>query len=177
MVSGQYLSCIKRYMWRPSKILSLNFSMLSAGNFSHKYAKQSLSLFKVFTNFSHTLIWRGGNSTLFWLIKGKYIIFLSSISNPSLFGQRSLVQCSWQALLSHRHKKHGNFVYSLCCPTKMHKFFKFTANHPVMFISYGTRHRLFWQDFNVVTAYQQATTNTVSVGLVVQQQLMKYFSI
>jgi len=26
----------------------------------------------------------------------------------------------------------------------MHKFFKFTANYPVMLIKYGTRHRLFW---------------------------------
>jgi len=26
----------------------------------------------------------------------------------------------------------------------MHKFFLFTANHPVMLINYGTRHRLFW---------------------------------
>ena len=99
MVSGKYLSCIKRHICGPSKIFALNFSVLSAGSFSHKHAKQSRTLFKAFTNCFHTLIWRGGNDTLFGLInKGQCIIFLSPISNPSLFGQLSLVECSWQAL-------------------------------------------------------------------------------
>jgi len=44
------------------KIIDLNFSVLSARDFSHKYAKQSLSLIKNgFINLS--LTWKGGSST------------------------------------------------------------------------------------------------------------------
>jgi len=34
-----------------------------------------------------------------------------------------------------------------------------------MLINYGTRHRLFWQDFIVVTAYNRLPTNSLPVGL------------
>jgi len=70
MVSGKYLSCIKRLIRGQSKILALNFSVRSAGNFSHKYAKQSLSPFRnCFINLSW--IGRGEISTDSSLDKSK----------------------------------------------------------------------------------------------------------
>ena len=99
------------------------FQCLAQGTFHANMQSSHFYQFKAFANCFHTLIWKGGSNTSFGLIKGKCIIFILPISSLSLFGQLSLVQCCWQALLSHRHKKHGKFVYPLCCPTHMHKLF------------------------------------------------------
>ena len=98
------------------------FQCSAQGTFHTNMQSSHFYLFKAFANSFHTLIWKWGSNTSFGLIKGKCIIFLLPISSLSLFRQLSLVQCSWQALLSHRHKKHAKFVYPLCCPTNMHKF-------------------------------------------------------
>ena len=113
------------------------------GTFHTNMQSSHFYLLEASANCFHTLIWKGESNTSFGLIKGKCIIFLLPISSLSFFGPLSLVQCSWRALRSHRHKKHGKFVLPLCCPTNMHKFFKFTTNHQVVLINYGTRHRLF----------------------------------
>ena len=99
------------------------FQCSAQGTFHTNMQSSHFYLFKAFANFFHTLIWNGGSNTSFGLIKGKCIIFLSPISSLSIFGQLSQVQCSWQALLSHRNKKHGKVVYPLCCATNVHKFF------------------------------------------------------
>ena len=125
MVSGKYLSCITVNVISEShhKFQRSTFQCSAQGTFHTNMQSSHFYPFKAFTTCFHTLIRRGESNTLFGLIKGKCIIFLSPTSKFSLFGQRFLVQCSWQALLSHRHKKHGNFVYPLCCPTNMHKLF------------------------------------------------------
>jgi len=122
-VSGKYLSCIQTSYLRTIKNSSSTFQCSAQGTFHTNMQSSHFFLFKAFANCFHTLIWKGGSNTSFGLIKGKCIIFLLPISNLSFFGQLSLVQCSWQALLSHRHKKHRKFVYPLCCLTNMHKFF------------------------------------------------------
>jgi len=86
------------------------FQCSAQGTFHTNMQSGHFYLFKAFANCFHTLIWEGGSNTSFGLIKGKCIIFLLPISSLSLFGQLSQIQYSWQALLSHRHKKHGTFV-------------------------------------------------------------------
>jgi len=99
------------------------FQCSAQGTFHTNVQSSHFYLFKAFANCFHTWIWKGGSNTAFGLIKGKCIISFLPISSLSLFGQLSLVQCSWQALLSHRHKKRRRIVYPLCFPTNMHKLF------------------------------------------------------
>ena len=90
------------------KLQPSTFQCSAQGTFQTNMQSSHFYLFKAFANCFNTLIRKGGSNTSFGLIKGKFVIFILPISSLSLFGQLSLVQFSWQALLSHRHKKHGN---------------------------------------------------------------------
>ena len=85
------------------KIQPSNFQCSAQGTFHTNMQSSHFYLLKAFANCFHTLIWKGGSNTSFGLIKGKSNL-------KSFFGQLSLAHCSWQALLPHRHKKHGTFV-------------------------------------------------------------------
>jgi len=99
-----------------TKFQPSTFQCSAQGTFHTNMQSSHFYLLKPCANCFHTLIWKGGSNISFGLIKGKCIIFLLPIPSLSLFGQLSLVQFSWQALLSHRHKKHETH----CCPTNMH---------------------------------------------------------
>jgi len=116
-VSGKYLSCILNVISENhQKVQPSTFQCSAQVTFHTNLQSSHFYLFKAFANCFHILIWKRGSNTSFGLIKGKCIIYRLPISSLSLFGQLSLVQCSWQALLSHRHKKHGKFMHPLCCP-------------------------------------------------------------
>ena len=65
-----------------------------------------------------SLMWRGRKIIFSWSTSGWFLIFGSPTFKHILTGQFFWVQCMSLALLSHRHKKNGYFVYPSWWPSK-----------------------------------------------------------
>ena len=79
----------------------------------------------------------GGYSTFSLFNNGTFFIFFSPSANTSLLDHSLFIQWFCFALLSHRHKKQGFFVFPPCCPRSMgmdNNFSVLTTLHNILHI-------------------------------------------
>ena len=107
---------------RSIEYTALSFSSVMAGNFTHRYLKQSPSLSSAFTNcfIKPGLMCSGGRRTVSGFTSGSY----SPTTNSVRLDQSCFTQWSFFARLPHKQRKQRYFVYPPCCPRSMQTIFK-----------------------------------------------------
>jgi hypothetical protein len=110
----------------PSNIPSLILTCDNEENFVHRYWKHGLFQSNALTNcfIISSLLYKGGSRIFSRSTRLTFETFLDHGCSCSLSGQCTGSQYLSLALLSHSHKKQGNFVYPLCCPSSNPMTFK-----------------------------------------------------
>jgi hypothetical protein len=110
----------------PSNTPSLTLACDNEETFVHNYWKHGLFLSDALTNcFIISSLMCKGESIIFSRpTRLTFETFLDPGCNCSLSGQCTVSKCLSLALLSHSHRKQGNFVYPLCCPSSNPMTFK-----------------------------------------------------
>ena len=126
IVSVKLSSIISLRICGPSNIPSLILACDNEENLVHKYWKHGLFLSNALTNcfIIPSLMCKGGSRIFARSTRLTFETFLDPGCSCSLSGQCTVSQCLSLALLSHSHRKQGNFVYPLCSPSSNPMTFK-----------------------------------------------------
>jgi hypothetical protein len=109
-----------------SNIHSLILACDNEENFVRKYWQHGLFLSNALTNcfIIHSLMCKRRSRIFSRSTRLTFETFLNPGCSCSLSGQCTVSQSLSLALLSHSHRKQGNFVKPLCCPSSNPKTFK-----------------------------------------------------